>query len=422
MKKKNANKWFGIAASGALLAGLVQVAPSFAATHKAAPRKAAPVIHLTLGQWSSSPAEHQLVLNQAALFMKENPGIDVSVRVVTGNYLQVMQPMLASHTAPDVFYVDSSYAPQLEASGVIMPLNHFIAQDHVAVKDFYPNLVKAFTYRGTIYGLPKDFNTLALESNPALLAKAGIKTPPATWAQFAVDAAKLKAKGIVPISFPIDVARYYPFIRDMGGSYYNTSRGLATFPNKNNFAGLNWFMQMNEKGYFVNPTLQGASWGGQVFAEGRAAMTAEGAWIVPSQQSTAPKMKYNITNFPTLNGHDSNMVYTVAYEMAKATKYPAAAAKLLFFMTGPQALAMTAKSGIAMPARKSQEPLFLKDWPSYKAFVNGVKDAYPYQFGLLGQNFVNAINNATQAGILKHQSAQTVLGNAASTLSSQSNY
>ncbi|GGI98921.1 ABC transporter substrate-binding protein [Alicyclobacillus cellulosilyticus] len=381
-----------------------------------------PVVNLTLGMWSSSPAETKLVQDQLKAFQKIHPNIHVSIRVITGNYLQALQPMLAAHTAPDIFYVDSSYAQQLEAAGVVMPLDSLIKKYHVDLSDFHANLLKAFTWKGQIYGLPKDYNTLALESNPALLAKAGIQHPPKTWEEFTADAAKLKAKGIVPLSFPIDVARFYPFIVDFGGSFYNADKNTITINVPSNVRGMNWFLKNQEQGYLVAPNNQGASWGGEAFAQGKVAMTAEGAWIVPFMQQTAPKMKYEITDFPSLNGRSANMVYTVAYEMAKSTKNPDAAAQLLFFMTGKQALAMTAKSGLAIPSRKSEEGLFLKNWPNYKAFLDGVKDAYPYQFGLSGQDFINAINKAAETGVLKHQSAQLVLQTAEETLNSQKNY
>lgn len=385
-------------------------------------KKTSTPVHLTLGMWSSSPAELALVKSQLAVFHKENPSISVGVRVINGNYLQALQPMLASHTAPDIFYVDSSVAPQLEAAGVLMNLGSYIKKDKVNVKDFNANLLQAFTWKKSLYGLPKDFNTLALEYNKTLFAKAGIHSAPATWPELQKDAALLKKKGIVPLDFPIDVARYYPLVLDFGGNYYNGARNHATFQNRANRPGLQYFMSMQENGVMVPPTGQGATWAGEAFAQGKVAMAAEGAWIIPFMQQTAPKVQYGISNFPGINGKDYNMIYTVSYSMAKTTQYPSQAAKLLFFMTGSKAEKLTALSGLAMPSRTSEQGVFLSKNPTYKAFVNGVKQAVPYQFGTLGQNFVDAINNATEAGILKNQTPQVVLSKAINTLTSQNQY
>jgi len=421
--KKQWMKWSGVAVTAVLSVGVLAGCGSGATnTANGANGGATPVqqpVTLTLGMWASSPAEKTLVQNQVNAFEKQNPKIHVNIQVVTGNYLQVLQPMLASHTAPDIFYVDSSTAPQLESAGVLMPLDSYIQKDSIDTSDFSPALLNAFKWKNQTYGLPKDMNTLAIEYNKALLAKAGISNPPATWAAFQVDAQKLQAKGIVPMSFPIDVARYYPFIKDMGGSYYDASSNKATFTDSSNQAGLQFVTSMFKKKYFETAKDQGGTWAGDIFSQGKVAMAAEGAWIIPSLQQTAPNLKYGISDFPSLNGQNFNMVYTVSYSMAKATKHPNAAAKLLFFMTGKSSEKMTAQSGLAIPSRVSQQSVFLAQNPTYQAFVDGVKNAIPYQFGTLGQNFVDAINNATEAGVLKNVAPADVLKQATATLQSQ---
>lgn len=384
--------------------------------------EAAPVVHIKLGMWASSPAEKQLVQRQINAFEKVNPDIKVSIQVINGNYLQVLQPMLASHTAPDIFYVDSSYAPTLEASGTLMPLTSYLQRDKVNTQDFSPSLLKAFQWKGVTYGLPKDMNTMAIEYNLALFAKAGIKTPPKTWLQFERDASIFQRKGIKPLSMPIDIARFYPFIADFGGSFYDDMANKATFTDPKNVQGLQFFLNNLENKNIVTPQDTGATWPGEAFARGQVAMAAEGAWIVPFMQQTAPKLKYGVSDFPSINGKDDNMVFTVSYSMAKASSHPAEAAKLLFYMTGQQALKMTADSGLAIPSRKSEQGEFLMKYPSYKAFVDGVRNAIPYQFGTLGQSFLDAINNETQAGELKKLSPTTVLQKAQSTFKSQSQY
>jgi multiple sugar transport system substrate-binding protein len=376
-------------------------------------------VNLTLGMWSSSPAEKQLVENQLKAFEQANPNIHVKVEVVTGDYLQTMQPRLASHTAPDVFYVDASYAPQLESSGVLLPLDDYIQKDHVDIQDFSPSLLKAFQWQGKTYGLPKDANSLAIEYNKDLLAKAGIHTPPATWEDFEKDAALLKAKGITPLSMPIDVARYYPIVLDWGGSFYDANNNKATFNDPSNQAGVQFFIDNFHKGYIKTPKDLGADWAGPPFAQGQVAMVAEGAWIIPALQQTAKGLHYGVTDFFTHDGKSANMLYTVSYSIAKSTKHPDEAAKLLFYLTGKDAQKMTAESGLAIPSRQSEQGDFLQKYPDYKAFVDGLKGGTPYQFGTLGQNFVDAINKATEAGVLQNQSAADVLKQADQTLQTQ---
>jgi multiple sugar transport system substrate-binding protein len=412
--RRKMKKWVTVSTIGALSAAIVLGSGLGVKTASADGQ-----VNLKLGMWSSSPAEKQLVQNQLNAFEKKYPNIHVDIQVINGDYMQALQPMLASNTAPDIFYVDSSVAPQLESAGSLMPLDSYIKSNNVDVKDFSPALLKAFQWKGQTYGLPKDFNTMAIEYNKTLFKKAGIKTPPKTWDEFVKDAAIFKKKGIAPLSMPIDVARYYPFIADFGGSYYDAANDKATFTNPKNEAGLKFFMDNLIKKNIVTPKDQGATWPGEAFARGKVAMAAEGAWIIPFLKQSAPKLQYGVSDFPSEKGKNFNMVFTVCYAMNKNTDHPDEAAKLLFYMTGKEAQKMTADSGLAIPARQSQQGEFVKKYPNYKAFVNGVKNAIPYEFGTLGQNFVDAINKATEAGVLKKLSPKEVLKQADQTLQSQ---
>ncbi|KQL53022.1 ABC transporter substrate-binding protein [Heyndrickxia shackletonii] len=377
-------------------------------------------VTLKLGMWASSPAEKKLVDKQIAAFEKANPNIKVKEQVITGDYLQALQPMLASKTAPDIFYVDASYAPTLEDSGVLAELDDYIKKEKVDTSDFAPAALEAFQWKGKTYGLPKDYNTMALEYNKDLFAKAGISEPPKTWDELIKDAEILKSKGIAPLSMPIDVARYYPFITEFGGSYYDSSANKVTLDDSSNVAGLKFFLDNIHNKNIVPPKDLGGDWAGVPFSQGKVAMALEGAWVLPFMADSAPNVKFGISDFPSADGKSGNMTYTVSYSMAKSTKHPKEAAKLLFFMTGKEAEKMTADSGLAIPSRVSQQSAFLDKNPEYQAFVNGIKSATPYQFGTYGQNFVDAINKATEQGALKGLSPEKVLKQAQQTVESQS--
>lgn len=417
MKK---SKVFGLGMATLLTTGLIAGCGTTGNTSSSGNKQ----VSLTLGMWVEDTGMKGLVQKQVQAFEKQNPNIKVSIQVIGGSsggtsYLQALQPMLAAGTGPDVFYVDSSMAAPLESAGALMSLDGYIKKDNINTSAYSSSLLNAFKWQGKTYGLPKDFSTMGLEYNKALLQKAGITNPPSTWTQFEVDAAKLKAKGIAPLSIPIDVARYYPFIKNWGGSYYTPGSNSVTFTNSANQPGLKFFIDNFKKGYFVTPQDQGATWAGVPFANGKVAMALEGPWIVPFLHQTAPKLKYGVSDFPTGNGNNYNMAFTVSYSMSQKTQHPNSAAKLLFFMTGRQAEKMTAESGYAIPSLKSEQSLLLQKFPINQAFVAGVKNAIPYEFGSSGANFTTAINNATQAGVMKNLTPAEVLSQAQQLFKSQ---
>ncbi|MFI8320251.1 extracellular solute-binding protein [Streptomyces sp. NPDC085529] len=63
-----------------------------------------------------------------------------------------------------------------------------------------PVSLQAYQFDGRTYGVPYDIGMVGFWYNKKLFAKAGITTPPATWAELLDDVRKLKAAGITPIA------------------------------------------------------------------------------------------------------------------------------------------------------------------------------------------------------------------------------
>ncbi|MFJ9575778.1 extracellular solute-binding protein [Streptomyces sp. NPDC101191] len=66
--------------------------------------------------------------------------------------------------------------------------------------DLTPVSLQAYRFGGRTYGVPYDIGMVGFWYNKKLFAKAGITTPPSTWAEFLDDVRKLKAAGITPIA------------------------------------------------------------------------------------------------------------------------------------------------------------------------------------------------------------------------------
>src|SRR6185312_17199179 len=141
----------------ALLAVVVTTAAQ-ARPHNAA---AGPSGNVVLAGWASSGTEFDFLNNVVQDFQKKYPNIHVTYQPINGNYPQTMLARFASHTPPDVFYVDSSVAPDWMAQGVLQPLNSYFTKYKFSTSKFYPRLLKGFTYKGQVYGLPKDWSPLA---------------------------------------------------------------------------------------------------------------------------------------------------------------------------------------------------------------------------------------------------------------------
>lgn len=356
-------------------------------------------VTLKLGMWASSPAEKKIVEDQIAAFKQKFPNIDVQIETIVGDYMQNMQTRIASKTAPDIFYLDSMPAPQLMSSGVLEPLDEYIKNNNVDINDFEPSLLEAFKWEGKIYGLPKDFNTLALFYNKDMFEAAGIKEPPKTWDELRSYAKKLTKSGVKGIVLSNDLARFQAFMNQNGGTVYKD--GNVTLNSPENIGALDFYTGLIVKDKVADtPQNMGVGWNGDAFAAGKAAMAIEGGWMIPFLKDKAPNLKYGIAELPS-GKQKATMAFTVAYVMNKDSKYKNEAFKLLEFLTSKDGQKFVVDSGLALPSRKSMMEKFKETYPERAAFVDGASYSVPFQYGLLGTKVVDAANKAAESIVMK---------------------
>ena len=122
-----------------------------------------------LSLWANLPSEQAALFDAIAEFGRQT-GITVRAQVITDKYMDVMRSRFAARKPPDVFYLDSHEAPAFIRAGVLEPWDGQLEQP----EDFPPQFLDAFRGAdGKLYGLPKDFSTLALYINTQMLEDAG---------------------------------------------------------------------------------------------------------------------------------------------------------------------------------------------------------------------------------------------------------
>jgi len=104
--------------------------------------------------------------------------IQVVYEPIPDSYDKWIVNALSAGTGPDLFYVDIFWSQGLFSSGAVEPLDSYLAKSQVLKeKDIIPALLNAFTYNGKVYGIPKDFNTLALIYNKDMFDIAKVPYP-----------------------------------------------------------------------------------------------------------------------------------------------------------------------------------------------------------------------------------------------------
>src|SRR5258707_15824197 len=106
-----------------------------------------------------------------------------------------MAATFSSGAPPDVFYDDSSLAPDWIDQGVLEDVGTMASERGFDTRQFFPGYLDAFTGPdGQIYGFPKDGNTLAMAYNTDMFTAAGLQ-PPTTWDELQAAATKLTTGG-----------------------------------------------------------------------------------------------------------------------------------------------------------------------------------------------------------------------------------
>lgn len=136
-------------------------------------------VHLTYALWD--PNEEVGYKKSIAVFEQSHPNISVSVvQIPYPNYQEKLQAEFTSGTGPDIFWVNTPWLSTWIKDGLLVNLAPDIAKAHINMSQYIPSLVSLHTYNGAIYGLPKDWDTIAVYYNENYFAAHHI-TVPTSW-------------------------------------------------------------------------------------------------------------------------------------------------------------------------------------------------------------------------------------------------
>lgn len=333
----------------------------------------------------------------------EAAGINLTYQAFEGDYNGPLFNALSAGTAGDIIYIPDSTAPGIIATGKILPLN-----DVFDAEPFIDSLIEVYKVDDNLYGVAKDFNTLALFYNKDLFDEAGVEYPNETdtWQTLAEKLRAVDALGddVHGICLPADYARFGAFAYANGWDPM-IEEGETNLLDERFVAAVEWYTGLVEEGVAIQPSDIAQSWAGGCFGTGNVAAAIEGAWILGFLRNEAPNLQYGTTYLPLApSGERGNFLFTVAYGVNTDSPNREAALKVLELLTSPEAQQWVLEQGLAIPSREAMadNPYFEQDTP--EATANKVifesasmGNVYGYQFGEVGTDWFAPINNALVA-------------------------
>ena len=315
---------------------------------------------------SSGDAETAAVKSAVAAWSKTS-GIKATVTVASDLNQQLAQGFSSGKPA-DVFYLSTDALAGYAANGSLYSYGDKLSNK----SDFYPNLVKSFTYNNKLVCAPKDFSTLQLIINTDLWSKAGLTDSdiPTTWDQLQAVATKLTTGSQTGLVIGGEYARIGAFMTQAGGNLMNADSTKATADSDANVKALDYVKKNLTAGDFKFAADVGAGWGGEAFGKQLGVMTIEGNWITGSQTADYPNIKYKVVPLPKGPAGAGTLQFSNCWGIAADSANKTGALDLVQKLTTKSDQLAFAKAFGVMPSIQSAASDWKKEFPNLAAFLD----------------------------------------------------
>ncbi|MFC7533948.1 ABC transporter substrate-binding protein [Actinoplanes sp. GCM10030250] len=340
---------------------------------------------VTLDYWLWDDNQKASYQACADAFTTANPTIKIQItQSAWDQYWSNLTTQLASGDAPDVWTNQGSYYPQFVTSGQILDIQPFVTADNVDLTQYQAGLADLFTKDGKRYGLPKDWDTMALVYNADQLTKQGIKPADLanlTWnptdggtfeqliAKATVDANG--RNGLDP-AFDKSKIKVYGYLSEWAdGSQGQNGWGILassngfTYLDKNPWGTqykyddpalaqtIEWFKSLVAKGYSPpldkNSTLSRDT----LMTAGKGAITVAGSWTINTYLGDSAKAKFAFAPLPTGPQGRKTPINGLSDAIWAGTEHKDEAWKWVKFLASADCQNIVGGNSVVFPAIKS---------------------------------------------------------------------
>jgi len=346
-------------------------------------------VTLTYALWD--PHEQIGYQQSIAAFEKLHPDIKVQIEIIPYvDYEQKITAEFITGQAPDLFWVNTPFLGTFIKDGMLANLTPLIKASHINMAQYYPQLVALHSRGSAIYGLPKDWDTIALYYNKAYFAKLHLTVPDnLSWSPDGTGSLVTFLKeattdtsghnALSPQFHPNKVAVYAlgvdndpqagwgNYVAELGGKvipYPNAPNMTLTTPQFTE--GMAFLTKYLTGDHVIVPaSLSGANAEGQnllqLFSQGTIAMWEAGDWNTTAIKASA-NFPVGVAMLPTGPDGRVSVFNGLIDGLNSHTPYPKQAWELEEWLGSPQSEAILGSGGYVWPAIKSLDPLFLNYW------------------------------------------------------------
>ncbi|WP_028281522.1 sugar ABC transporter substrate-binding protein [Arthrobacter sp. H5] len=329
---------------------------------------------LTYAIWDKAQAP--VVEELVADFTAENPGITVNVEVTPYNqYFTKLQTQASSGTAPDIFWMNGPNFQLYASNGQLTPLDELPNAADIDPANYPQALNDLYTFEGSRYGVPKDFDTVGFWYNKAIFDQAGMDYPTEDWTgeEFTTTAKAISDtlgdEGIFGTAWDTDgQASWYNTVPQAGGWVISEDSTTSGYDDPKTIEGLDFIAQTMANG--SSPTIEQLTdtAGSQWFASGKAAMMYSPSYMVPAFMDSEFKDQIDVAPLPE-GEQAANVTHGLANVVSADSENKAAASRFLAFLGSEEAAQAWAESGAVIPAFNGSQDAWTESNPQWNLQV-----------------------------------------------------
>jgi len=340
----------------------------------------------TIDYWMWDTSQLPAYQKCASGFEKDNPELKVNItQYGWDDYWSKLTASFIAGTGPDVFTNHVSQYPQFVSLDVLAPLDDFKDIQGVDQDAFQDGLKDLWTGEdGKQYGMPKDWDTIAVYYNQKIFEDAGVKPEEVSNSQWAPTDGGSFEKVVAHLTVDANGTRgdepgfdknkvkiYGLGLSNSGGDNAGQSQ-WAGFAASNGWQATNqplwgthynyddpkvhetldWYFGLTDKGFMPHYGQFNSADGviGQV-TSGSVAMVTDGAWMNASY--AASESKIGATRLPKgPDGTSKSAINGLADSVVKSSDNPEASARWVAYLASEKCQSVVAKAGVVFPARR----------------------------------------------------------------------